>query len=227
MQEYFPNVYEVVRILKEVYGDFNHHNLRNPLDELIFIICSVRTEEYNYLYTYQAIKDKYHTFKELLAASEEEVAEKIKFGGLSKIKARDIKKILTTIDQEFGTPTLDPLQTMDDATCENFLVSLPGVGMKTARCVMMYSLDRQVFPVDTHVWRIARRLGWNKADYAYSKRKSSDMNTLQEGVPPELRYSLHVNFVSHGRKICTFTNPKCSTCPILQYCPRIGVEKHK
>ncbi len=227
MREFFSNVYEVTRILKEEYLDFNHHNLVDPLDELIFIICSVRTEEYNYLYTYQAIKDSYPKYTDLLAATEEEIALKIKFGGLSKIKARNLKRILTIVTETFNLPTLEPLRIMDDSTCEKYLLSLPGIGIKTARCVMMYSLNRLVFPVDTHVWRITRRIGWNMAGCEYNKHKAFDMDNLENGVPPELRYSLHVNLISHGRKICTFTNPKCSICPICGYCPKVGVEKFK
>lgn len=223
MQKYFPYVEEIARILKKEYLDLNHYNKKNPLNELIFIICSLRTEEYNYLYTYRAIKKRYPKFSDLLLAPEEEIAETIKFGGLSRIKARQIKGILTALNNSFGRPTLAPLRKMEDRECEKFLLSLPGVGLKAARCVMMYSLGRQTFPIDTHIWRVTRRLGWNKADYEYNKRKNSDMDYLQESVPPQLRYSLHVNFISHGRSVCTFSNPKCDICPISHLCPRINV----
>jgi len=103
------------------------------------------------------------------------------------------------------------------------LLSLPGVGRKTARCILMYSLGREVFPVDTHCWRVAIRLGWIAPSCSNGRCYPKDMDALQEKIPPELRYTLHVNMVSLGREICTMRQPKCPDCPLTHLCPKIGV----
>ena len=118
-----------------------------------------------------------------------------------------------------------PLRKMSDKDAETFLLSLPGVGKKVARCVLMYSLGRQVFPVDTHCWRIARRLGWVRPTQKDKHCAPRDMDRLQSKIPPEFRYSLHVNMISLGREICTPTAPRCDECPISAWCPKIGVSR--
>lgn len=220
------NVYEIARVLRERYRDFNHYNRRNPLNEILYIICSLKTDESKYLDTYLSLKRAFPTFERLAAASEEEIAEAIRPGGLYNQKAITIKQLMRAIISRFGKPTLAPLRAMTDEESERFLLSLPGVGKKTARCVMMYSLGRQVFPVDTHCWRIAKRLGWVRLPEGRRDPtlRQKDMDPLQEKIPPELRYSLHVNLVSLGREICVPVRPKCSECPICAYCPKIGVE---
>jgi endonuclease III len=114
---------------------------------------------------------------------------------------------------------------MSDEEAEAFLLSLPGVGKKVARCVLMYSLGRQVFPVDTHCWRIAQRLGWVRPTQKDKHCAPRDMDRLQSKIPPELRHSLHVNMISLGREICAPTSPRCDECPISAWCPKIGVSK--
>src|SRR3989338_3983917 len=119
------------------------------------------------------------------------------------------------------------IKKMSDEECEQFLSSLPGVGKKVARCVMLYSLNRQVFPVDSHCWRIANRLGWNKKTCNSKNYSVKDMDFLQELIPPTMRFSLHVNMVSHGRKICTARSPKCKACTINCYCLTNGVKANQ
>jgi endonuclease III len=112
---------------------------------------------------------------------------------------------------------------MSDDECEQFLLGLPGVGTKVARCVMMYSLDRQVFPVDTHCWRICRRLGWVRRTTPDGNCSRRDADRLQSRIPPELRRSLHVNMVSLGKRLCLAGSPRCDECPIGRLCRRTGV----
>ena len=157
---YFPNVLDVARAVSERYGDHSHGNKVNPLRELIFIICSVQTNETLYRSTYRRLTLAFPRFRQLADATEEEIAAVIAHGGLSRQKARTIKSILARLESDFGGPTLRPLRAMSEAECEEYLESLPGVGRKTARCVMMYSLGRQAFPVDSNCWRICRRIGW-------------------------------------------------------------------
>lgn len=217
-RSYFSNVGAVARILSERYGDHLHGNKVNPLHELLFIICSVQTNEALYRSTYANLKSTFPTFRRLASATEEEIATVIAHGGLARQKARTIKAILERLNSDFGAPTLSPLRAMTDAECENYLESLPGVGRKTTRCVMLYSLGREVFPVDSNCWRLCRRVGWVRSTRPDKSCSPRDMNRVQAGIPPNLRLSLHVNLVSHGRACCLPSIPLCETCCIRQYC---------
>jgi len=221
------NLEAIARILTRRYQDFDHYNKRNPLDELIFIICSVQTAEVSYKRTFRALRDEFNTFDRLNEAPARYLARPLKSGGLSEQKSRSLRKIFDTITATFGSLTLSPLRNYSDAECEEFLTALPSVGKKVARCVMMYSLDREVFPVDTHCWRIARRLGWIRTTTSDRHCSNRDMDRLQEKIPANRRFSLHVNFISLGREFCTATNPSCVPCPIRKHCRRIGVRREK
>ena len=223
--KYPQAIWDVAAAMKKLYHDFNHHNLKNPLDELLFIMCSTKTAEASYRNTFRALKETFPTHLQIAEAPAEYIARPIASGGLSNQKARAIRNLLDIIVEQFGEPSLKSLRTMNDEEAEAFLLSLPGVGKKTARCVLMYSLGRQVFPVDTHCWRIARRLGWIRPTQKDKHCAPRDMDRLQSKIPPELRYSLHVNMVSLGREICISKAPKCERCPAAKWCRKIGVAK--
>ena len=167
------------------------------------------------------------THLRIAEAPAEYIARPIASGGLSNQKAKAIRNLLDIIVAQFGEPSLKPLRAMGDKDAEDFLLSLPGVGKKTARCVLMYSLGRQVFPVDTHCWRIARRLGWVRPTQKDKHCAPRDMDRLQSRISPELRHSLHVNMISLGREVCTPSVPRCDECPISAWCPKIGVPRIK
>lgn len=223
MRQYPANVHEVARLLSSQYGDWQHYNRANPLEELLFIVCSIQTNENLYRHTFAKLKADFPKFDSLARATERQIAKSILDGGLPSQKARAIKKLLKTITDRFGRPTLAPLKGMTVLECERFLTSLPGVGPKTARCVMMYSLDKEVFPVDLHCWRISRRLGWVRATRRNKSCSEEDMDRLQMKVPSGLRFRMHINMVSHDRFTCTSTNPQCSECCIRALCRRVGV----
>lgn len=215
------NISTIAKRLKKRYRDFCHYNRKNPLDELLFILCSLKRSERVYLRAFKSLKLAYPTYAELNRASVKELTKKISWGGLQNHKARTIRNLMMAITAKFGRPTLAPLRKMSEFECEKFLCSLPGVGKKVARCVMLYSLKMEVFPVDTNCWRISKRLGLIKPIIEKKFCTSKDMDLLQEMLPPKMRLSLHVNMVSLGREVCRAGQPKCSSCVILNYCPRI------
>jgi endonuclease-3 len=102
---------------------------------------------------------------------------------------------------------------MSDSDIETFLTSLPGVGLKVAKCVMMYTLGRRVLPVDIHVHRIAKRIGFQT-----KKRPDTSQQLIEEAVPPELRYGFHVNAIAHGRAVCLSQKPRCELCVVARWC---------
>lgn len=208
-------VREVDRRLR-VYGNSRHGNRENPLDELIFILLSAQTEAYSYQETYQALAQRFCGWVGLDNAPEEEIAAVIRRGGLSRKKAKQIRTALAKVKSDFGSLSLDPLRRLDDDAAEDYLVSLAGIGTKSAKCILMYSLGRPVFPVDTHVWRVCRRLGLTPA---IPKPTPTIEKELEAKVAPDIRFSLHVNLVSHGRETCVTYWPRCHVCVLNDICP--------
>lgn len=209
---------EIDRHLRK-YGEKRHGNLDDPLDELVFIILSGQTEEYSYLETYEAFKRDFPTWENALEAPVASIVAAIKQGGLYNKKARYIKGALQKIKSDFGELSLDRLKAFSDEEAIRYLESLPGISTKSARCILMYSMGRKVFPVDTHVWRICRRLGLTPP---IPKPTVVQQRELEVLVPETIRYSLHVNMVSHGREVCLTYWPKCDGCVLADICPSFG-----
>ena len=209
-------IYRIAERLSSRYKDFSHFNRKNPLDEFLFITLSLTTTEPVYRRTFRSLKRAYPSFDRLMNAPVSRIAAVIKEGGQSRIKARAIKASLQILAKTFGRPTLAPLRRMSTGDCEEFLMSLPGIGKKVARCILMYSFHRPVFPVDTHCWRVASRLG------LIDPRKSSiqrGADLLQEAIPPSMRFSVHVNMLSLGRDVCRANQQSCGRCPLSLLCP--------
>jgi endonuclease III len=135
--------------------------------------------------------------------------------GLANQKAPRMLAIARRLYADFGTVSLTSFASRDDNSIEAYLTSLPGVGMKTAKCVMMYAMGRDVLPVDTHVQRVSMRLGFVPVGALLARAHEM----LEELIPPPLRYDFHVNAVAHGRAICKAINPRCRTCVISRICP--------
>lgn len=188
-------------------------NKLDPLDELVFILLTIMTE-FGAEKVFIELKRRYQHWQDVLT-SKEELYFYIKPLGLVNQRGDKIINILQELKVRFGIVTLAPLYNFSDQEAEEFLISLPGVGKKVARCVMMYSLNRNVFPVDTHIYRICKRLGLLQASVSWQKAH----NILQDCVPLEYRYSFHVNMVIHGREICKSKNPLCEKCFLIGICP--------
>lgn len=190
-------------------------NKRNPLDELIYIQLSVRTRESAYQSTYTALRRLARgSWERLLAVPVPILARVLEGGGMGRVKAERLRAQLIGIRTRFGRVSLAPLRVMGDQEIEGFLRSLPGVGPKVARCVLLYSLDREVFPVDSNCHRVLSRVGLLPSQVHV--KASHDF--LQQLVPRHLRRSLHVNLVHHGRTICVPGEPRCEVCPIIALC---------
>ncbi len=208
--------------LRSQYGNSHNYTIHsNPLDTLIFILLSVRTTEKVYSRLYTELKKEFSKWNLLMKVSVNKLARLIKNGGKQNIKARYLKAITKIITNKFGRLTLTPLSKRSNAECEEFLTALPGVGKKVARCVMLFSFGRKVFPVDSHCWRISKRIGLIRSNYKTPTDK--EMDCLQNVIPPRYRHLLHLNMLTLGRKVCTSNNPKCVICPITKYCKKITV----
>lgn len=148
-------------------------------------------------------------------AQPQEIAEAIKLGGLAQVKAPRIKAILNRIEEERGSFDLSFLERMPMDEARRWLLDLPGVGPKTAACVLLFSLDMPALPVDTHVYRVARRLGL--LGDKVSAEKAHEI--LEAIVAPKEVYHFHIYLIAHGRRLCAAQRPRCPACPLLDGCP--------
>ena len=191
-------------------------NKPDPLDELFFIILTTMTQ-YGASQAYEDLKVAFPSWDDLLSHdAEARLRVVIHHCGLVNQKAPQILSIARKLHEDFGRVTLDPLRERPDLEAEAYLTSLPRVGKKVARCVMMYSLGREVLPVDAHVLRVSKRLGLLPENVSWAKAH----NLIHEVVPAEYRYAVHVGFVEHGRIVCTHKKPDCAACALRQECPK-------
>ena len=191
------------------------------MDEAIYIILSFQTDVPRARSTWKSLRQRFPTWDSLHRATNGAVANALRQGGLHRQKARTIKQLLRQIDLQNGRLSLRHLHRLSDADAEKELLKLPGLSWKGARCVMLYSLDRNAFPVDSNSFRVLQRLGIVRQDAVYRRRSLHD--ALQNSVEPHRRRALHVNLVIHGQRTCTPGVPYCSVCPLSRICPKIGV----
>ncbi|WP_354673124.1 endonuclease III domain-containing protein [Capsulimonas corticalis] len=195
------------------YGKPRHGNPDNPVDDLIYIILSNRTRIETACTVLENLARIFSCWEDVSPESRETIREIIRPAGLSGIKSLQIVSVLGQLKTDFGECSLDKLRTLPIIEVENYLTSLAGVSLKVAKCVMMYTMDFQVLPVDVHVHRIATRLGW-----IARKRADQSHEDLEELVPKEFRYSFHVDCVAHGVQLCHSRAPNCELCPIRSHC---------
>ncbi|MCL4295578.1 MAG: endonuclease III [Anaerolineae bacterium] len=203
----------IVAILEQVYGSPRHDNKDDPLDELIYIKLSQQTNAPKFRSMYETLQQRYPGWFGLGQAPLDELEAILHPGGLYRQRAHNLKAMATQIAEDNGRLDLSWLRQRSAPEAIAYLSSLPGVGVKTAYCVAMYSLGHDVLPVDVHVQRISERLGLLPKGLS-DEKKHQLLNAL---VPPGKRYSYHVNCVSHGREICRKV-PKCSKCCIQDFC---------
>jgi endonuclease III len=151
----------------------------------------------------------------VLEAPVEEVEEAIRPGGISRVKSRRIQAMLATIAEDSPTLGLGQLAQMPRDEAIELLERLPGVGRKTAACVLLFSFDRPELPVDTHVYRVCSRLALIRAGASFEEAH----DVMHSITDPADVYELHVNMIRHGRRLCTARNPRCPECPLLRVCP--------
>jgi len=200
--------------LVAVYGPRTLRPGRDPLDELILTILSQNTSDRNSGRAYRMLRAKYPTWEQVLAAPLPELYEVIKPAGLGNIKAPRIQNTLDAILTRRGTLSLDFLDELSLEDAKAWLRSLDGIGPKTAACVLLFALGKPALPVDTHVHRVARRLG------LIGPRVSADAaHALLEAVlPPEAIYPFHIDMIQHGRLVCHAQRPRCAECPLNDLC---------
>jgi endonuclease-3 len=204
----------VHHLLREHYGEPQRRRSLDPLSELVLTILSQNTSDVNSGRAFDALRQRFPVWEDVMQADTQQVADAIRMGGLSQIKAPRIQAILRQLDAERGQLSLDFLNDMTVEQAREYLTALHGVGPKTAACVLLFSLNKPAFPVDTHVHRVGRRIGLFPLNATPEKASA----LLEELVPEASYYSFHVLLIWHGRRICKASAPRCEVCPVKAEC---------
>ena len=204
----------IVRRLKENYGLSRHGNLRDGFWELVYILFSIRTSERSYKSAYRQFRKKYRSLSGVADAPVREIELFMQPLGLSNLRAKQLSTIARAIRDGYGAAGFNRLGRRDHKTMESYLRGFHGIGAKVAKCVTMYAFDAPSLPVDTHVWRVMSRLGFAPGGRLTEQKALK----LEREIPKDLRYSVHVLAISHGRAICK-GKPLCSSCIIAELCP--------
>ena len=197
--------------LRREYGRPVLRAHRAPIDELILTVLSQNTNDRNRDVAWARLRERLPSWDAVREAPVREIEDAIRPGGLAPTKAVRIKRILEAIGE-------DDLCWLEDAPLEearHYLCDLPGVGRKTAACVLLFSFGRPEVPVDTHVYRVASRLGLIRPGASFDEAHDEMLRL----VDPEDAYEVHVLLIRHGRRICVARAPRCSECPLRRMCP--------
>jgi endonuclease-3 len=197
--------------LRAAYGRPVVRAHRAPVDELILTVLSQNTSDRNRDVAYTRLRARFGSWAEVRDAPVAEVEDAIRPGGLAPTKAVRIQEILRAL----GDDDLMELEHMPLEAARALLTDLPGVGRKTAACVLMFAFGRPDIPVDTHVFRVGTRLGLFRPGGSLEEAHDEMLRL----AAPEDAYEIHVSLIRHGRRTCTARNPRCLECPLLSLCP--------
>ena len=212
-------VRHVEALLRKEYGVPKVAPARTLLDALVETILSQNTTDTNSSRAFRALRRRYPRWHDVLAAPVGGVVDVIRSAGLANTKAPRIQSILARLQEERGRLSLKHLAGMSQPAAMEYLLSLPGVGPKTAACTLLFGMGRDVFPVDTHIHRLCRRLGI-VSKFATAEQTQDSMAAL---VPKGRALSLHVNLIRHGRRVCKAQRPQCGGCALAGECGSVSV----
>lgn len=204
----------VIENLRAVYGVPGPERGLDPLDVLIETILSQSTTNANSGRAFENLKRRFPTWEAAMRARVTSIEAAIKSGGLARQKSVRIKELLNDIHRRRGSLDLSFLKTAPLEEAKQFLASFKGVGPKTVACTLLFAYNRPVFPIDTHIFRIARRIG-----LISEKCSDEEAHSLMgEMIPKKRYYEIHINLIRHGRKICRPRDPLCERCCLIDYC---------
>lgn len=206
---------EIIDLLRQEYGELRWRPRSDSMSELVRTILSQNTSDTNSGRAFSRLVARFPTWESLLGADPTAIAEAIRVGGLAGVKAPRIKAIVEEVWARLGSFDLPFLAEMPLEEAKAWLRSLPGVGPKTAACVLLFALGRPALPVDTHVYRVAKRLG-----LVPPRVGAEEAHGLLEGMlAPDEVYPFHMSLIQHGRCICKAQRPLCPQCVLAHGCP--------
>lgn len=213
---------KVDRRLLRCYGDREWDpQFEDLLDGLIHTILSQNTSDVNSHRAFRELKGRFPTWEVAAGARTEEIEEAIRSGGISHVKAERIKKVLEIVLRDCGEYSLGCLREMESEQALGYLLDMPGVGRKTAAVLLLFQMGYPYFPVDTHIFRVGKRLSIIPPK-ANADRAHDIMDSL---VPDDIKFRLHINLIEHGRQVCKARKPNCPGCCLNDICPRVGVKE--
>lgn len=207
-------VTKILNLLDKTYGVQRLFRKTPPVDELVRTILSQNTTDKNSLKAFAVLKARFRPWDTLLRVRASTIARLIRHAGLANIKAERIKTVLAEIKRREGKVNLPNLTRLDIQGAAWYLKSLKGVGPKTAACVMLFSFGMPVMPVDTHIFRVAKRLGLIDKGMGIEEAHEE----LSRLVPKNLIYRFHLGIIEHGRKTCKARDPRCGSCVLYRLC---------
>ncbi len=200
--------------LLEFYGYPQWRNPLPPLDELVSTLLSQNTNDHNRDRAYLSLKRRFPTWEQVRDASLNEIVEAIRPAGLANQKGARLQNILRQITAQRGDLDLSFLGDMSVEQAREWLLQFKGVGPKTAAIVLLFSLGKPAFPVDTHIFRVTGRLGLRPEKMSPEAAHA----TLEKLFPPKAYYAAHLNLIRLGREICRARRPSCPRCPLREVC---------
>lgn len=209
-----PDATTILSLIEKAYGRIPPLVRSDPIDETVRTVLSQNTSDKNSVPAFNALKAYFGAWEKVLKADMREIAGVIKHAGLANIKARRIKDVLAEIKRREGSITLDGLGPMRVDDARDYLRSINGIGPKTAACVLLFSFDKPVMPVDTHIFRAAKRLGLIGGNETIEEAHE----VLTRIVPRKLIYRFHLGLIEHGRRTCKAVRPSCGSCVLYDMC---------
>ena len=213
------DIASMLAILDDEYGRAPHRPHGDALSELVLALLSQHTSDHNSGRAFHRLIERFPEWDAVIEAPTSAVEDAIRPGGLAPTKAPRLQARLAEVRDRVPDFDLAFLETMPIEEAKAWLRSLPGVGHKSAAVTLMFALGRPAMPVDTHVGRVAKRLGLTPENA--SPDRQSEL--IEEMLAPEQMLAFHVDLIQHGRRTCHARNPACERCPLLARCPRIGV----
>ena len=208
--------WEIYQRLLRAYGERPLKPRREPMHELISTMLSHRTTQKNEAMAFEGMWQRFGSWEAICDAPVNELTEAIAPANFAEAKAPNIKKALQRIIGERGEPSIDFLRNLPVEEGLSWLMSLPGVGIKTASLVLLFCFGKEVLPVDTHVHRVSQRLG-----LIGSKVNPTAAHPLLLALlpsDPPVLFNFHVNMLRHGQKVCIWGTPRCTQCPLTDLC---------
>lgn len=200
--------------LEDMFGTSNWDGAEDVLECLILTILSQNTTDVSRDKGYAQLRQKFPTWEEVLEADVKDVESSIKIVGLGNQKATTIKNFLTWLQAEYGELSLEFVHDMKTEDALEFLCQHKGIGIKTASVTLSFACGREVFPVDTHILRISKRLELIQQNCSADKAHSE----LPKIIPNGKSYPFHMNLIYFGRQICNARKPLCEQCPLTEQC---------
>jgi endonuclease III len=205
---------KISALLEKEYGIPKRERNADLLDVLVQTILSQNTNDRNRDLAYQRLKNQFPRWEDVLNAKRRVIVEALRPGGLARQKAKRIVDILEWLRKREGKVTLSFLKRMDEEEIKETVGSLKGIGPKTVHCLLLFGLGREAFPVDTHILRVGKRLGFIPQEIDAEKAHA----WMAPLVPKGKALSLHINLIRHGRFICIAKRPRCGDCFLQNEC---------